>query len=124
MTDIDTMRRALQADPDDEMCYSLLADALAEAGRQVEADRYRRGKPCLSDVLPRFIAYFEKNPTWGCLALTLDWGNYTDEDVQGSMEWAAEQGDTEGQILARVLMRMSNTQRRKIDPCVREATDG
>ncbi|MHC4717296.1 MAG: hypothetical protein ACYS5V_10020 [Planctomycetota bacterium] len=77
---------------------------LAAAGVEVT-------KPTIPEVLDRFVDYFRRNPTWGDLHIVLDDGNVRDSDVQ----WCVDHGRTEeGRELARVLLRMSRTQRLKL----------
>lgn len=65
-------------------------------------------------VVDRFRAYREANPTWGALHVVLDDGNVRDIHVKGCIEDALERGDTEGHELACLLLGMSTTQRRKL----------
>jgi hypothetical protein len=65
-------------------------------------------------VLADFQAYHAANPTWGSLHVILDDGNYSDSSVRYCVHSAAESGDVEGERLARILLSMSTTQRRKL----------
>lgn len=114
MTDVAAMLAALRADPLDELTYLALADALEEAGRECEANRYRRGKPCVPDVYPAFLEYARRNPCWGSLHVVLEDDNHDDDSVKGCIDWADVRDDVEGARLARVLLRMSPTQRGRI----------
>lgn len=71
-------------------------------------------KPTIPEVLPRFQAYLEKNPVWGSLHIVLEDGNLADHNVQWCINHAREIGDTEGEALAEILLRMGYTQRRKL----------
>lgn len=71
-------------------------------------------KLTVPEVLPRFSAYYAKNPAWGALHVVLDDGNIGDDSVRGCVEYARQIGDAEGEALARILMTMSKTQRNKI----------
>lgn len=108
------MLQALRDDPWDDLAYSALADALEEDGRLCEAARYRRGKPTIPDVIGRFRNYYEINPEWGHLHIVLEDNNYDDEDCEYAIKWAKDVGDLEGLGLARLLLRMSRTQRNKL----------
>lgn len=66
------------------------------------------------DVIDRFRAYHQANPAWGALHIVLDDGNVRNKDVQFCIDSALEQGDVEGHELARLLLEMSVTQRRKL----------
>jgi hypothetical protein len=71
-------------------------------------------KPTVPEVIERFTAYHVEHPAWGTLHCVLDDGNYGDGSVQYAIRWALEEGDVEGEALARILLRMSKTQRSKI----------
>ena len=73
-------------------------------------------RPTVPDVLPRLEAYLARhgNEAGGSLHLVLDDRNVSDDDVLFCIYSAQERGDTEGGELARVLLRMSPTQRAKI----------
>jgi len=73
-------------------------------------------KPKIPDVIERFRAYYQKpgNGAWGSLHIVLDDGNTQDDNVRFCIQAAEERGDTEGAELARLLLRMSRTQRGKI----------
>lgn len=72
------------------------------------------GKPTIPEVIDRFKAYHEKELAWGSLHVVLDDGNVRDEFVVDCRNWALEQGDTEGVLLANILLSMSKTQRLKL----------
>lgn len=73
-------------------------------------------KPTIPDVLEQFRAYRARpgNGAWGSLHVILDDGNVRDCFVTGCIESAAAAGDVEGERLARILLEMSVTQRRKL----------
>lgn len=68
----------------------------------------------IPDFLARFRAYHASHPTWGALHIVLDDGNMSNADVQFCIEYAVQQGDAECAALARVLLSMSKTQRKKL----------
>lgn len=73
-------------------------------------------RPTVPAVLPRVRAYRDQpgNSVGGRLHLVLDGGNTRDSHVQYCLEHAKAIGDTEGAALARILLRMSKTQRGKL----------
>lgn len=73
-------------------------------------------KPTIPEVIERFRTYYRApgNGAWGSLHVVLDDGNVRDDHVRGCIEWAIERSDKEGEELARILLRMSKTQRGKI----------
>lgn len=72
-------------------------------------------KPTIPEVIERFRAYHRMHPTtWGALHIVLSDGNVADSHVESCIRNAQETGDTEGEELARILLRMSQTQRRKL----------
>lgn len=71
-------------------------------------------KPTIPTVIDRFRTYHAQNPTWGALHIVLEDGNTHDADVQFCIDLAVQIKDTEGEALARILLTMSQTQRRKI----------
>jgi hypothetical protein len=76
-------------------------------------------KPSIPDVVPDFRAYYAKNPSWGSLHIVLDDGNVEDGSVRFCIEYAQQSGDAEGERLGKILLTMSQTQRRKLPQCVR-----
>jgi len=78
-------------------------------------------KPTLPEVIERFEAYYAKpgNGAWGSLHVVLDDHNLEDVCVRGCIEFAEERGDSDGAELARLLLRMSRTQRGKINKMIR-----
>jgi len=66
------------------------------------------------DIMRRFRDYFADHPTWGVLHIALDDGNLEDSHIQFCIEYAGEQGDAEGQALARILMDFTPAQRAKM----------
>jgi len=71
-------------------------------------------KPTIPEVIERFRAYRILNPLWGSLHIVLEDMNVSDADVTFCRNFAAEHSDPEGEELAAILLRMSETQRRKI----------
>ena len=68
----------------------------------------------LSDVRDRFTDYYRANPTWGSLHVVLDDLNVADSNVQFCLQYAKENGDTEGEALAEILAQMSRSQRLRL----------
>ena len=70
-------------------------------------------KPTIPNVLPLVQAYYSRfgNECGGSLHIVLDDGNVRDSDVAFCRQLAEERGDTDGIVLADVLMQMSKTQR-------------
>ena len=66
------------------------------------------------EVVDRFRSYLAKNPAWGSLHLVLGDGNVQDSHVQFCLDQARAEDDGEGVELARLLLQMSKTQRRKL----------
>lgn len=72
-------------------------------------------KPTVPEVLPLVRAYRDAgNPLGGSLHVVLDDGNVEDYFVRACLERCVENGDVEGERLARLLLRMSKTQRTKL----------
>lgn len=71
-------------------------------------------KPTIPEVVDRFRTYHEAHPAWGALHIVLEDGNVADCYVFYCAERAEEVGDEEGAALARILLQMSKTQRRKL----------
>lgn len=78
-------------------------------------------KPTIPEVLPRFVAYHACNPVWGSLHIVLEDGNCDDSSVRFCLEEAEKRGDAEGAELARILLRMSRSQRGRLDWKVTQA---
>jgi hypothetical protein len=70
----------------------------------------------------RFYAYHCRpgNECWGSLHIVLDDYNIEDHHVEFCIEWAEKKNDIDGADLARLLLRMTKTQRLKVS---RLATD-
>lgn len=75
-------------------------------------------KPSIPQVVARFAAYYGQHPTWGSLHIVLDDGNVRTGDVEFCIQWAEDNGDSEGAELGRILLSMSSTQRRKLPVAV------
>lgn len=71
-------------------------------------------RPTVPEVLPIARAYYAKNPAGGSLHIVLDDGNVGDDSVEFCEKVATEEGDADGVELARLLRRMSKTQRHKL----------
>lgn len=81
------------------------------------------GKVVLTpEVIRRFAAYHEspRGGSWGSLHIVLDEGNVRDGDVGQCIPWAEERGDLEAADLARLLLRMSKSQRWRVARKVQE----
>lgn len=76
----------------------------------------------IPDVIGRFAEYHRENPDWGILHIVLEERNHQDRAIQGVISSATYPNDVEGRELARILLRMSRTQRGKIDRLCREMT--
>ena len=77
-------------------------------------------KPTVPEVLPLVRAYYAKpgNNVGGSLHIVLEDGNVGDSHVEHCREWAEERDDVDGVALAKLLLRMSRTQRRKLSRLV------
>ena len=73
-------------------------------------------RPTIPEFRDRFAAYHNRpeNAAWGSLHIVLDDGNVRDSDVEFCIGWAADRGDVEGEVLARILRTMSKTQRLRL----------
>lgn len=73
-------------------------------------------KPTVPEVLPLVRAYYAKpgNGAGGALHVVLDDYNVGDDNVQFCLDDARALGDDDGVALAKVLLRMSKTQRLKL----------
>lgn len=73
-------------------------------------------KPTVPDVLPLVLAYYAKpeNGAGGSLHVVLDDRNIGTPFVESALERAEEAGDADGAALAKLLLRMSKTQRLKL----------
>lgn len=70
----------------------------------------------IPDILPAISAYKATfgNGCGGSLHIVLDDGNVDNSDVEFCRQWAQERGDAAGESIARSLLAMSRTQRRKL----------
>jgi hypothetical protein len=59
-----------------------------------------------------------KNPVWGSLHVVLDDGNLGDSSIRACIECATERNDPVAIELGEILLRMSKTQRGKLDRMV------
>ncbi len=73
-------------------------------------------RPTVPEVLPMARAYMYEpgHGAGGSLHTVLGDCNVRDADVDFCARWAEEQGDADGVALARLLRRMSKTQRLKL----------
>ena len=74
-------------------------------------------KPTILDVLPMIVSYYGNNPAGGCLHLILDDGNIGDDSVRFCLNQAINCGDVDAEYIAKKLLLMSKTQRRKLYRC-------
>ncbi len=88
-----------------------------------ENDPFTGERPTLGDVglVTRFADYYEDNPAWGVLHTVLDDGNVDDESVRFCIDYAPPIHQTmieseleRGRELARLLLRMTKTQRGRL----------
>ena len=73
-------------------------------------------KPTVLEILPVVRAYYAKpnNGVGGSLHIVLEDGNIETSHIEFCMEYARENNDPDGVVLAKLLMKMSRTQRRKL----------
>jgi hypothetical protein len=71
-------------------------------------------KPTVPEVLPLVNAYYRTHPVGGSLHIVLDDCNVGDSSVEFCLNHAIEDDDAEGEALARILLRMSKTQRKRL----------
>ncbi|MGK3995123.1 hypothetical protein [Sorangium sp. So ce1024] len=73
-------------------------------------------KPAVPDVAPLVRAYYAlpENGAGGSLHVVLDDRNIETHFVESALERAEASGDADGAALAKVLLRMSKTQRLKL----------
>jgi len=79
-----------------------------------------KSRPTIPDVLDGFVDYLKQHAAWGSLHAVLEDGNVSDRIVRYCLNRAEATGDKEAAELARVLLRMSKTQRLKIDYSAKE----
>ena len=72
------------------------------------------GKPTVPEVLPLVRELYATNSVGCCLHIVLDDGNVNDIHVQACADSARERGHPKCEALARKLLEMSPTQRRKL----------
>lgn len=74
-----------------------------------------RGRLTLPEVIDRFIAYHSRHDNWGqALHIALDDDNVDDSSILFCIRTAIELGDTEAELLARIMLQLTKTQRGKI----------
>ena len=71
-------------------------------------------KPTIPEVVDRFRAYHDEHLAWGSLHIVLADGNVANDHVEFCLRWAEREGDIEGVVLAKILLKMSRTQRLKL----------
>ena len=71
-------------------------------------------KPTVSEVLPAVRELYARHPAGCCLHIVLDDGNVDDDSVRFCVGYAVGEGHTECEWLARILLRMSKTQRLRL----------
>ncbi len=76
----------------------------------------RGTKPCIPEVLPLVLEFYAMpgNGVGGALHIVLDDGNVEASHVEWCVKRASEEGDVDAEILGRVLLLMSITQRTKL----------
>ena len=69
-----------------------------------------------TEMIEKFAKYHQRegNSAWGSLHIVLDDHNFEDNHVEWCMNYALENGDLDGWELAKILLKMSITQRMKI----------
>lgn len=71
-------------------------------------------KPTVPEVRPLVQEYHDTHPAGGNFHIYLRDGNYNRRSIEFCIEQAFALGDAEGVGLGKLLLRMSDTQRRKI----------
>jgi hypothetical protein len=73
-------------------------------------------KPTVLDVLPSLRVYLQRpeNGAGGPLHIVVEDGNYHDDHLWHCLRRAEELGDEDGVWLAKMMLRMSKTQRKKL----------
>ncbi len=73
-------------------------------------------KPTLPEVIPLALDYYAKNGNSACnnLHIVLGDGNIKNHFVESCLQRAQEANDVDGIVLAKLLLRMSRTQRKKL----------
>ncbi|OGO11234.1 MAG: hypothetical protein A2Y53_07615 [Chloroflexi bacterium RBG_16_47_49] len=73
-------------------------------------------RPTVPELVPLIKKYYAKpgNGVGGSLHIVLEDGNTQDVHVNKCLEWAKEQGDIDGIVLAELLLKMTRTQRGKL----------
>ncbi len=107
---IEILKAALRESPDDQLTYLALADALEEAGRTFESAMYRQGKPSLDDVISHFKAFYETRKDWGIFQPVIRKGSH----FSARRALYVSRRDEHSFFLAKLLLRLSPRQRRKI----------
>ena len=71
-------------------------------------------KPTVPEVRPLVVALYKRNQVGCCLHIVLDDGNVHDDHVQFCIDLAKTKGHEDCLALAKLLLRMSRTQRNKL----------
>jgi hypothetical protein len=71
-------------------------------------------KPTIPEVAPQFEDYLDRHPGWGAFHVILEDYNTEDHFVESALDDARRAGDAEVERLARLLLRMSRSQRRRL----------
>lgn len=108
--------RALDLRDDDAKAITYLITAIGCAIEEITR------KPTIPEVLPRLRDYYAQpgNEAGGSLHIVLEDGNVADDYVRFCIEEAGRRDDVDGVALARLLLRMNKTQRRKLGALVHE----
>jgi hypothetical protein len=87
-----------------------------EGDRRINSKNQRltMDRLAVPDIIEDFRRYHSANPAWGSLHIVLGDSNVRDCYVDFCIGWAQEKNDVEGERLARILRRLSRTQRLKI----------
>jgi hypothetical protein len=76
----------------------------------------RDNRPTVNELLPLVNLYYALpgNGSGGSLHIVLEDHNVEDHSVRHCLAWAQERGDVVGEALARLLLRMTRTQRARV----------
>ena len=104
---------------DQDLALEYAGDKLERARNEL-AEFKANIKLTIPEVLDMFIAYFNKpeNGAWGSLHVVLDDGNVQDDSVNFCLDYAVQTKDNDGEELAKLLLKMSKTQRLKLPQVV------
>lgn len=71
-------------------------------------------KITIPEVIHLFQEYYDKNRAWGNLHIVLDDYNVDNDSVEFCIKQSIENNDEDGEFLARIMLKMTKTQRLKI----------